>query len=93
MGSKNVNNAQKAKDVKDIAKHILYIPWFTGETTGGHWSLVVWYKHTHGKVAFYYIDSLNQLYNMPLYHRTHLHLGEPKPAPPKLDWVLGRWFA
>jgi hypothetical protein len=23
----------------------------------------------------------------------HLHLGKPKPAPPKLDWVPGRWFA
>jgi hypothetical protein len=41
MGTKRVNNAQKAKDVKDIAKHILYSPWFTGNTTRGHWSLIV----------------------------------------------------
>jgi hypothetical protein len=37
-GTKRVNSAQRARDVKDAAKHILYIPWFTGETTGdiGH---------------------------------------------------------
>jgi hypothetical protein len=37
MGTKRLNSAQKARDVKDVAKHILYIPCFTGETTGGHW--------------------------------------------------------
>jgi hypothetical protein len=75
MGTKNVNNAKNAKDAKDIAKHILYIPWFTGETIGGHWPLIVRYKNTHGKVAFYHMDSLNcfdnsaphALSNTPLY--------------------------
>jgi hypothetical protein len=59
MGTKRVKNAQKARDVKDIAKHILYIRWFNGEKTGGHWSLIVRYKNTHGKVDFYHMDSLN----------------------------------
>jgi hypothetical protein len=36
MGTKRVNTAKKARDAKEIAKHILYIMWFTGETTGGH---------------------------------------------------------
>jgi hypothetical protein len=35
MGTRHVNSAQRARDVKDVVKHILYIPWFTGETTGG----------------------------------------------------------
>jgi hypothetical protein len=35
METNRVNSAQTARDVKDVAKHILYIPWFTGETTGG----------------------------------------------------------
>jgi hypothetical protein len=52
MGTKLANTAQKSRDVKDIGKHRLYIKWFTGETTGGHWSLIVWYKNTHGKVDF-----------------------------------------
>jgi hypothetical protein len=30
VGRKNVNYAKKANNVKDIVKHILYIPWFTG---------------------------------------------------------------
>jgi hypothetical protein len=36
MGTRRVNSAQRARDVKDLVKHILCIPWFTGETTGGH---------------------------------------------------------
>jgi hypothetical protein len=35
MGTRHVNSAQRARDVNDVVKHILYIPWFTGETTGG----------------------------------------------------------
>jgi hypothetical protein len=75
MGTKRVKSAQRARDVKDVVKHILYIPWFTGETTGGHWSLIVRSKSTHGKVSFYHMDSLNRfndsasyaLLNTPLY--------------------------
>jgi hypothetical protein len=76
MGTKRVNSAQKAKDVKDIAKDICYIPWFTGKTTGGgSWTLIVRYKNTHGKFAFYHMNSLNffdnsasyALLNTPLY--------------------------
>jgi hypothetical protein len=36
MGMKLVDSDHWARDMKDVAKHILYIPWFTGETTGGH---------------------------------------------------------
>jgi hypothetical protein len=75
MGMKLVNSAQRARDAKDVVKHILYIPWFTGETTGGDWSLIVRSKSTHGKVALYHMDSLNRfdnsascaLSNTPLY--------------------------
>jgi hypothetical protein len=35
MGTRRVNSAQRARDVKDVVKHILCIPWFTEETTGG----------------------------------------------------------
>jgi hypothetical protein len=35
MGTRCINSAQRARDVKDVVKHILYIPCFTGETTGG----------------------------------------------------------
>jgi hypothetical protein len=81
MGTKRVNSAQRARDVKDVVKHILYIPWFTGETTGGHWSLIVLYKSTHVKVAFYHMDSLNHfnnnasyaLSNTPLYSQNIIH--------------------
>jgi hypothetical protein len=34
-GTRRVNSVQRARDVKITVKHILYIPWFTGETTGG----------------------------------------------------------
>jgi hypothetical protein len=67
MGTKRVNSAQRARDVKDIAKHIMYIPWFTGETTGGHWSFILRSKSTHGKVVFYHMDSLNCFDNSALY--------------------------
>jgi hypothetical protein len=67
MGTKRVNSAQMARDVKDAVKHILYIPLSTGETTGGHCSLIVWSKSTHGKVAFYHMDSLNRFNNSASY--------------------------
>jgi hypothetical protein len=69
MGTKRVNSAQRARDVKDVVKHILYIPWFTGETTGGrgHWSLILRSKSTHGKVAFYHMDPLNCFNNSASY--------------------------
>jgi hypothetical protein len=75
MGTEHVNYAQKAKGMKDIVKHILYIPWVTGETTRVHWSLIVQHRNTHGKVAFYHMDSLKcfdkhspyTLSNTPLY--------------------------
>jgi hypothetical protein len=35
-GMKNVNYAKKTMEIKDIEKHILYIPWFTGRTNEGH---------------------------------------------------------
>jgi hypothetical protein len=35
METRRVNIAQKARDLKDVAKHILYILFFTGETTRG----------------------------------------------------------
>ena len=40
--------------------HILFIPWFTGETTKGHWSLIVRHRKPKGNAAFYHIDSLNK---------------------------------
>jgi hypothetical protein len=36
IGARRVNSAQRARDVKDLSRHILCIPWLTGETTGGH---------------------------------------------------------
>jgi hypothetical protein len=67
MGTMRVNSAQRARDVKDLVKHILCIPWSTGEKTGGHWSLMVRSKSTHGKVAFYHMDSLNRFNNNASY--------------------------
>jgi hypothetical protein len=67
MGTRRVNSAQRAREVKDVVKHILYITWFTGETTGGHWSLIVQSKSTHGKVAFYHMESLNRFNNNASY--------------------------
>jgi hypothetical protein len=49
--------------------HILYIPWFTGATTGGHWSLIVRYKNTHGKVALTHLTALTTVHHM--HYRTH----------------------
>jgi hypothetical protein len=60
MGTEHLNYAQKAKGMKDTVKHILYIPLFTGETTRGHWSLIVRHINTHGKVALYHMDSLSR---------------------------------
>jgi hypothetical protein len=67
MGTRRVNSAQRARDVKDVVKLILYIPLFTGEITGGHWSLVLRSKRTSGKVAFYHMDSLNHFNNSASY--------------------------
>jgi hypothetical protein len=67
MGARCVNSAQRARDVKDLSKHVLCIPWFTGETTGGHWSLMVRSKSIHGKAAFYHMDSLNRFNNNASY--------------------------
>jgi hypothetical protein len=35
-GTKSVNYYQNANNVKDTVMHILYISWFTGDTTRGH---------------------------------------------------------
>jgi hypothetical protein len=67
VGIEHLNYAQKANIMKDIANHILYIPWFTGETTWGHWSLIVRQITTHGKVALYHMDSLNRFDGHALY--------------------------
>jgi hypothetical protein len=69
MGKMSVNSAKKARGVKDIVKYIFYFPWFTGETTRGHWSLIVRSNNTHGRVAFYHMDSLNRLGNSASYAR------------------------
>jgi hypothetical protein len=80
MGMKRVNSAQKESGIKDVAKHILYIPWFTGEITGVHWSLMVRSKNTHGKVAFYHMNSLNRFNNSASYAlhlaKSSTHYGE-----------------
>ena len=73
--TKHGNYVQRAMAVMDIPKHIMYIPWFTGETTGGHWSLIVRTRSTRGNVTFHHIDSLNRfdsndkyaLSNTPMY--------------------------
>jgi hypothetical protein len=57
VGTRRVDSAQRARDVKDVVKHILYIPW----------SLIVRSKSTHGKVAFYHMDSLNRFNNSASY--------------------------
>jgi hypothetical protein len=67
MGARRVNNAQRARDVKYLLRHILCIPWFTGETNGGHCSLIVQSKSTHSKAAFYNMDSLNRFNNNASY--------------------------
>jgi hypothetical protein len=33
MGTKCVNSTQRARDANDVAKHILYTPWFTGSAS------------------------------------------------------------
>jgi hypothetical protein len=35
MGARRVHSAQRARDVKDLVKHILCMPWFTGKKLGG----------------------------------------------------------
>jgi hypothetical protein len=35
MGARRVNSEQRARDVEDLLIHIMCIPLFTGETTGG----------------------------------------------------------
>jgi hypothetical protein len=66
MVTKRVDSAQRERDVKDVVKHILYIPWFAGETAGGG-SLIVRSKSTHDKVSLYHMDSLNRFNNSASY--------------------------
>jgi hypothetical protein len=108
MGARRINSAQRARDVKDLSRQILCIPWFTGEITGGHWSLIVRSKSTHGKVAFYHMDSLNRfnnnasyaLSNTPLYSQNrdswlinYSHTNPSAQRATQLRRVLARVYA
>jgi hypothetical protein len=40
------------------------IPLFSGNTTAGHWTLIVRHMNRHGKVFLYHFDSLNNFDNV-----------------------------
>jgi hypothetical protein len=42
----------------------MFIPWFSGNTTAGHWTLIVRHRNRNGKVFLYYFDSLNNFDNV-----------------------------
>jgi hypothetical protein len=44
--------------------HIMFIPWFSVNTTAGHWTLIVRHRNQHGKVFIYHFDSLNNFDNV-----------------------------
>jgi hypothetical protein len=59
IDASNDNYVKRAQAMKDTPNSIILIPWFSGKTKSGHWSLVIRLKSTKGKVTFYHFDSLN----------------------------------
>jgi hypothetical protein len=37
----------------------MFIPWFSGNTTVVHWTLIVRHRNRHSKVFLYHFDALN----------------------------------
>jgi hypothetical protein len=60
----NPNSAKNAEQLQHINSNIMFIPWFSGNTTAGHWTLIVRHRNRHGKVFLYHFDSLNNFDNV-----------------------------
>jgi hypothetical protein len=60
----NPNSAKSAEQLQHINSHIMFIPWFSGNTTAGHWTLIVRHRNRHSKVFLYHFDSLNNFNNV-----------------------------
>jgi hypothetical protein len=69
----NPNSAKSAEQLQHINIHIMFIPWFSGNTTASHWTLIVRHRNRHGKVFLYHFDSLNNttMWNIMHYHIHH----------------------
>jgi hypothetical protein len=60
----NPNSAKSAKQLQHINSHIMFIPWFLGNTTAGHWTLIVRHRNRNGKAFLYHFGSLNNFDNV-----------------------------
>jgi hypothetical protein len=60
----NPNSAKSAEQLQHINSHIMFIPWFSGNNTAGHWNLIVRHRNRHGKVFFYHFDSIHNFDNV-----------------------------
>jgi hypothetical protein len=60
----NPNSAKSAKQLQHINSHTMFIPWFSGNTTAGHWTLIVRHRNGNGKIFLYHFDSLNNFDNV-----------------------------
>jgi hypothetical protein len=63
----NPNSAKSAEQLHHINNHIMLIPWFSGNTTAGHWTLIVRHRNRNGKLLLYHFDSFNNFNNVE-YH-------------------------
>jgi hypothetical protein len=61
------NSTQRAVTWLQTREHIMFIPWFTGHTQQGHWSMIVRHLNRNKNICFYHLDSLNQFDNTAPY--------------------------
>jgi hypothetical protein len=60
----NPNSEKSAEQLHHINSHVKCFPWLSGNTTAGHWTLIVRHRNQHGKVFLYHFDSLNNFDNV-----------------------------
>ena len=64
LQSDDTNSAKRAKELQGINNHIMLIPWFSGKTIAGRWTLIVRHRNQNGNVFLYHFDSLNNFNNV-----------------------------
>jgi hypothetical protein len=42
----------------------VFIPWFSGNTAAGHWTLIARHRNRHGNLFLYHFESLNNFDNV-----------------------------
>jgi hypothetical protein len=78
IATQRSNSPQRAVALLQKEKHIIFIPWFTGHTREGHWSMVVQQLYKNNNVCFYHFNSLNRFTNIVPYSLSNTPLYTPQ---------------